>query len=996
MSVAVSSQLLTPLADAVALSQAMPFDAIVVGAGTAGITAARTLAENGHHVLILESGPLALLTHIQTTDLKFDPALIRSVQGALQYSPALASGGAFGSLISCVGGRGMFWNGAAPRFLAQDFAGWPLSLDDLHPYYEWAEVQLDVSTCFATGALGEMVCRLLRRAGLPAEPSPFAVDTRRTRNGWMGGTVGNSVAPLLRSGLLTASDRLLRIVANVFARTIEIDKTAGRATGVAVVDRQTGSTAVLRARSVVLAAGAFESVRLALGSGVPDTSGVMGKLISDHLFCRAYYPLPAAFYDPRLPEATAVLVRPEAARRYQIEVHLPADNLFNLRDQSAWAPAPSGDYAAMVRGFAPIEPRPENFIEVTGKPGPGAFVVHMAYSQSDLALRDSIVSGLDTVRAALGAQNADVQVLPAGASHHEAGGLIMGRDAYASVTDAFGRFHSVDNVVAVDSSTWPDVAPANPHLTIAAISRRQSVQLCKDIRPTGSVRFPSGVAPFTLPKRRAMTVSIKDFGAWIINFDPAHPRASQFGTATEAMTIALQSVQPAAVPWPAEWAPEAEPAPGTPAADAALPQRDVLIVTWTAGEARTLGQLFMSDNFDDWYQYKRNVVDYIPKVTGKRAPFNGDIARYHHSLGLYFPLRIGGVSALAFKSGLHMAHDGPAVPVLDLWRQILAEVRPKLVITTGTGGAIGGDVRLGDVVVAANTRFDLTSGLQDKPYAQSSYAASPLDPARISALVTEALLKPNGDLLEDPGLPTLFYPNGANVNIVSTDFFAFDDTTNHYQLQGLGRCCDMGDATLGLVMDGAAGGGAPATDVAPAWYAIRNASDPQIQNPDKDINRAGAEAHQIYLKYQQVTTAGSLIASWAVVASKFPDRARSGAILQAFATRAAPVEAPPRPADTAESVLLQLASSASVSHRDIAPADLPDGSSRAVKQRLQDENVDYDSSDIAATEIRFTDVRKQQHILYYVSVTNVEAEEFVATYVIFRGTIVAKFEAVSS
>jgi len=74
-----------------------------------------------------------------------------------------------------------------------------------------------------------------------------------------------------------------------------------------------------------------------------------------------------------------------------------------------------------------------------------------------------------------------LQIMPPGASHHEAGGLRMGTDPKSSVTDSYGRFHSVHNAVVVDSATWPDVVPANPHLTIAAISRRQAKQLTSDL-----------------------------------------------------------------------------------------------------------------------------------------------------------------------------------------------------------------------------------------------------------------------------------------------------------------------------------------------------------------------------------------------------------------------------------------------------------------------------------------------------------------------------------
>lgn len=312
------------------------------------------------------------------------------------------------------------------------------------------------------------------------------------------------------------------------------------------------------------------------------------------------------------------------------------------------------------------------------------------------------------------------------------------------------------------------------------------------------------------------------------------------------------------IPWPAKYHPRpAAHAYGT-TASSPLTKHDVLIVTWTAGEARTLASLFGSD-LDNWHEYRHNVASFIPKVTGSRAPFNDDSAemkRYYHSLGIYASFSFGPFSVLALKSGLHMAYDGPDVPMVDLWKQLIAEVKPKVVITTGTGGGIGADIRLGDVIVGAHTRFHLTGALKDKPYASASYPCTAFGPAlekRMKGLITTAMLTPNGDKLDPPRIPQLLF---SKTGIVSTDTFAFDDSTDYFKLQGLGQACDMGDATLGLAISQIGAG-------APAWIAIRNASDPSIPNPTGNINEAKKTAEQIYSRSQCLTTAGSVIASWA-------------------------------------------------------------------------------------------------------------------------------------
>ena len=53
--------------------------------------------------------------------------------------------------------------------------------------------------------------------------------------------------------------------------------------------------------------------------------------------------------------------------------------------------------------------------------------------------------------------------------------------------------------------------------------------------------------------------------------------------------------------------------------------------------------------------------------------------------------------------------------------QIITEVQPKLVITTGTAGGIGKQFEVGDVVVSPIVRFDCTAKFKKEPFAQAHY-----------------------------------------------------------------------------------------------------------------------------------------------------------------------------------------------------------------------------------------------------------------------------------
>jgi nucleoside phosphorylase len=347
----------------------------------------------------------------------------------------------------------------------------------------------------------------------------------------------------------------------------------------------------------------------------------------------------------------------------------------------------------------------------------------------------------------------------------------------------------------------------------------------------------------------------------ILNYDPAAPQLRFHEAGLDA---ALEGGSlPRAVPWPKGAAPTAAPLTPAPSPNDDLTRfagYDAVIITWTAAEGSALAAL-MSPGYGtaDWYEYRHNVAAYIPLVTGPMAPFNdntSEMARYYHTLGLYFPCTIGAKRVLLFKSGLHLDYDGPAFPVQKLMAEIAQAVKPKLFITTGTGGGIGTNVKLGDVVIAGTVKFDCQTQFKNEPWAQASYTTSHL-PAGTLAALTPALTGVNAKLIRNARpIPEFF--SGAAGAIVTTDFFAFDDSTDYYKLQGKGQACDMGDAMVANALQNF-----PSIE----FFAIRNASDPQIPNPEGKISEAGQQAAQIYAKYGGLTTAASVIASWAVVHS---------------------------------------------------------------------------------------------------------------------------------
>ena len=237
------------------------------------------------------------------------------------------------------------------------------------------------------------------------------------------------------------------------------------------------------------------------------------------------------------------------------------------------------------------------------------------------------------------------------------------------------------------------------------------------------------------------TYSVDDL---ILNYDPEAPQERFRQAGLPAALKSSTGRLPGPVPWPQGHAPAAAPLTQPPAESDDFGRfRGYLavVVTWTAAEAAALAALFTPDYLPSrWYEYRHNVDEYIPLVTGARAPFNdraADMARYYHSLGLYMPCTIGAARVLLFKSGLHLAYDGSHTPVRQLMTEIAQTVQPKVMITTGTCGAIGADVLLGDVVVAAHTRFDCTTQFKKQPWAQASYQTSALPAGALAAITLD-------------------------------------------------------------------------------------------------------------------------------------------------------------------------------------------------------------------------------------------------------------------
>jgi gluconate 2-dehydrogenase alpha chain len=314
-------------------------DAVIVGTGPGGATAADVLTSAGWSVVMLEKGrnhllaldpPFDPLGHVSNDEIKFfrrhflgpDPLVEPRTYRRDDADGDRTFVGEVNNLPSTVGGGGFHADGKLPRFRAVDFharselgpiegadiVDWPLDYDELEPYYAAAEALIGVAGTaganpFAEWRSGEypmppgadmfgatLSTAAAERLGYHPYPAPTGVnsvpyDGRPACNncgfcGYYGCPIeakGDPVAPL-RNALRTGR---CEIRPESYVERVLVDGTGRRARGVRYLDAA-GDAHTVTARVVVVAAGAFETPRLLLRSEVANSSGLVGRHLMFH------------------------------------------------------------------------------------------------------------------------------------------------------------------------------------------------------------------------------------------------------------------------------------------------------------------------------------------------------------------------------------------------------------------------------------------------------------------------------------------------------------------------------------------------------------------------------------------------------------------------------------------------------------------------------------------------------------------------------------------
>jgi choline dehydrogenase-like flavoprotein len=519
------------------------YDVCVIGSGAAGGVVAKELAEGGARVIMLEAGqevpPSRFLSHRWPYELPYRG--LRGEKQALFYPKDIAPvryedcDQVGVDRIRVLGGRTLHWNAVTLRYAPQDFrewslAGveedWPLSYEELAPYYERVEQLIGVSgrndhleivpaghhylPTIPMRCSERILARTTQEMGIPLIPVRKAVLTVPYDNRPPCHYCGHCMSGCDVGSIFTTPDCMLpkaratgnfTLRQNAIARELLVDQ-EGRVRAVSFVDRLTKKEEEVRARIFVVCCATVESARLLLNSksprypnGVGNSNGVVGHYLNGHqtasvnMYLEELEGKPPVNQDGAtdhvyVPRYNQLFGKHDYAGGWGIQVNF-ASYMFPYQANSL--KGYGAEYKEKVRRMQPgflflgafgktlstagnyvtVDPnRPDRY----GIPTP---VVHYRFVENDFAMwRDMTQSLMEICSRMKGTAFPGFGHEPSGFASHEVGTVRMGKNPKTSALNSFCQSHEVKNLFVTDGSCFTTSSEKNPTLTIMALSMR--------------------------------------------------------------------------------------------------------------------------------------------------------------------------------------------------------------------------------------------------------------------------------------------------------------------------------------------------------------------------------------------------------------------------------------------------------------------------------------------------------------------------------------------
>ena len=542
------------------------YDAIVVGSGMTGGWAAKEFTEKGLRTLVLEAGRPILpakdyVEHVPSWVMKFrgmrdrrrlqeDQPIQSTCYACDEWSakffvndkehPYTTEAGKPFRWIRGrqVGGRSIVWGRQVYRWSDLDFEAnvregiavdWPIRYADIASWYDYVEdfigisgealglrqlpdsrflppMELNCAETVVRDAIaksfgGERVLTIGRAAVLTKPhrgraPCHYCGPCER---GCITRSYFSSVNATLPAAEKTGR---MRLRPHSIVHSVSFDPRTRKATGVRVIDGETGATLQFRGKVIFLCASALESVRILFNSatsefsnGLANSSGELGRNLMDHVKgggATAIIPgnenrvtigrRPNGIYVPRFRNVRTKQV--EFLRGYGFEGGGHREGWERGILQEGFGPefkksmSRPGPWRFSFQGYGECLPNHNNHAELDREKvdawGIPVLKIHCAWGANERAIRKDMAISAAEMLAAAGARAIEpfTDDDPPGFSIHEMGTARMGRDPKTSVLNSFNQTHDVRNLFITDGAAMTSSSCVNPSLTYMALTAR--------------------------------------------------------------------------------------------------------------------------------------------------------------------------------------------------------------------------------------------------------------------------------------------------------------------------------------------------------------------------------------------------------------------------------------------------------------------------------------------------------------------------------------------